>query len=76
MPPHATFGRDEHTAMVITVILLPPVIATLKRILPHSLRNEPAPVVPHKTVDTVTDLTNYRMKCAAPGTPFSPSRLP
>ena len=33
MPPHATFGRDEHTAMVIAVILLPPVIATLLLLL-------------------------------------------
>ncbi|KAI0761084.1 ARM repeat-containing protein [Trametes elegans] len=43
-----------------------PVIATLERILLHSLRNEPAPVVRHKTVDTVTDLANYSMKRGRP----------
>ncbi|KAI8978352.1 ARM repeat-containing protein [Trametes punicea] len=43
-----------------------PVIATLERILLHSLLHEPAPVVRHKTVDTVTDLSNYAMKRGRP----------
>ncbi|KAI0349047.1 ARM repeat-containing protein, partial [Trametes cingulata] len=43
-----------------------PAIATLERILLHSLLHEPAPVVRHKTVDTVTDLSNYSMKRGRP----------
>ncbi|OJT11202.1 hypothetical protein TRAPUB_12280, partial [Trametes pubescens] len=41
-------------------------IATLERILLHSLLHEPAPVVRHKTVDTVTNLCNYFMKRGRP----------
>ncbi|KAI9070353.1 hypothetical protein FKP32DRAFT_1586247 [Trametes sanguinea] len=43
-----------------------PVINTLERILLHSLLHEPAPVVRHKSVDTVTDLSNYAMKRGRP----------
>ncbi|KAL1937022.1 hypothetical protein VTO73DRAFT_15601 [Trametes versicolor] len=43
-----------------------PAILTLERILLHSLLHSPAPVVRHKTVDTVTDLSNYSMKRGRP----------
>ncbi|KAI0665409.1 hypothetical protein C8Q78DRAFT_1064871 [Trametes maxima] len=49
-----------------TELLSAPAIATLERILLHSLLHEPAPVVRHKTVDSVTDLANYAMKRGRP----------
>lgn len=47
-------------------------IATLQRILLHSLLHEPAAVVRRKTVDTVTDLLNNAMKRGHPWPALQP----
>ncbi|EIW51446.1 uncharacterized protein TRAVEDRAFT_54563 [Trametes versicolor FP-101664 SS1] len=60
------FRPPSPNRLVLYDQLSAPAIATLERILLHSLLHEPAPVVCHKTVDTVTDLSNCPMKRGRP----------